>query len=196
MRASLLYSTLLAACLVAIPASHAQRPGGGGAPPGGGMGPGGGAGPAGTPGGNGTSRDSGSSEDPRNVSPLTTTSPQQGNTTSTIHSGLQRGPPGRWWDDKHFAKNLRLRSDQQKRMDGLFDENKTNLVNRFQTLQQEESKMEALSHADALDENALFAQIDRVAQARADLEKANTHLMLQVRKELDADQIARLNKYR
>jgi Spy/CpxP family protein refolding chaperone len=160
------------------------------------MGPGGGAGPAGTPGGNGTSRDSGSSEDPRNVSPLTTTSPQQGNTTSTIHSGLQLGPPGRWWDDKHFAKNLRLRSDQQKRMDGLFDENKTNLVNRFQTLQQEESKMEALSHADALDENALFAQIDRVAQARADLEKANTHLMLQVRKELDADQIARLNKYR
>jgi Spy/CpxP family protein refolding chaperone len=109
---------------------------------------------------------------------------------------LQLGPPGRWWDDKHFAKNLRLRSDQQKRMDGLFDENKTNLVNRFQTLQQEESKMEALSHADALDENALFAQIDRVAQARADLEKANTHLMLQVRKELDADQIARLNKYR
>ena len=196
MRASLLYSTLLAACLVVIPTSHAQRPGGGGAPPGGSMGPGGGAGPAGIPGGSGSPRDSGSSEDPRNVSPLTTTSPQQGNTASTIHSGLQLGPPGRWWDDKHFAKSLRLRSDQQKRMDGLFDENKTNLVNRFQTLQQEESKMEALSHADALDENALFAQIDRVAQARADLEKANTHLMLQVRKELDADQIARLNKYR
>jgi len=81
-------------------------------------------------------------------------------------------------------------------MDGLFDENKSNLVDRFRTLQQEESKMEVLSHADTLDENALFAQIDRVAQARADLEKANTHLMLQVRKELDTDQIARLNKYR
>jgi hypothetical protein len=81
-------------------------------------------------------------------------------------------------------------------MDTLFDENKTNLVSRFQTLQQEESRMEDLSHAQSLDENALFAQIDRVAQARADLEKANTHLMLQVRKEMDADQITRLDKYR
>jgi len=196
MRASLLCSTLLAACLVAIPTLHAQRPGGGGAPAGGGMGPGGGAGPAGMPGGNGSPRDGGSPEDPRNASSLTTTGNQQGNTTSTIHSGLQLGPPGRWWDDKHFAKSLRLRSDQQKRMDSLFDQNKNNLVNRFQTLQQEESKMEALSHADTLDESALFTQIDRVAQARADLEKANTHLMLQVRKELDADQIARLNKSR
>jgi hypothetical protein len=33
-----------------------------------------------------------------------------------------------------------------------------------------------------------------VAQARADLEKANTHLMLQVRKEMDSDQTARLDK--
>ena len=43
---------------------------------------------------------------------------------------------------------------------------------------------------------ALFAQIDRVAQARADLEKATTHLMLQVRKEMDADQITRLDASR
>ncbi len=113
---------------------------------------------------------------------------------TTMHSGLQLGPPGRWWDDKHYVKAIHLRSEQQKRMDSLFEQNKTNLVSKYQALQQEESKMEALSHADTLDESALFAQIDRVAQARADLEKANTHLMLQVRKEMDADQTARLDK--
>jgi len=32
------------------------------------------------------------------------------------------------------------------------------------------------------DEPALFAQIDRVAQARAELEKATTHYLLQIRK--------------
>jgi Spy/CpxP family protein refolding chaperone len=110
-----------------------------------------------------------------------------------MRGGLQLGPPLRWWDDKHYAKNLHLRPDQKKRMDDLFDENRANLVNRYETLQQEESKMEVLSHAQTLDESALFAQIDRVAQARADLEKATTHVMLQVRKEMDPDQITRLD---
>jgi hypothetical protein len=134
--------------------------------------------------------------DTRTGPPFSTSFPQSNSSMSTVHSGLQLGPPGRWWDDKHVVKSLRLRSDQQKRMDGIFDENKSSLLNHFQALQQEEAKMETLSHAEALDETALFSQIDRVAQARADLEKANTHLMLQVRKEMDADQISRLDKYR
>jgi len=77
-------------------------------------------------------------------------------------------------------------------MDTLFDENRANLVSHYQALQQEEGKMEDLAHAQTLDEKALFAQIDRVEQARAELEKANTHLMLQLRREMDADQISRL----
>jgi Spy/CpxP family protein refolding chaperone len=113
-----------------------------------------------------------------------------------MRGGLQLGPPLRWWDDKHYAKNLHLRPGQKKRMDGLFDENRANLVNRYEALQQEESKLEVLSHAQTLDESTLFAQIDRVAQARADLEKATTHVMLQVRKEMDADQITRFDASR
>jgi Spy/CpxP family protein refolding chaperone len=115
---------------------------------------------------------------------------------STMRGGVQLGPPVRWWDDKHYAKALHLRPEQQKRMDGLFDENRANLVSRYQTLQQEDSKMEALSRAQTLDEGALFAQIDRVEQARADLQKANTHLMLQVRNEMDTDQISRFDASR
>jgi len=126
----------------------------------------------------------------------TNSSSQEGTTSNTMRGGLQLGPPGRWWDDKHFAKALHLRPEQKKRMDDLFDENRTTLVGRYQALQQEESKMEALSHAQTLEESILFAQIDRVAQARADLEKANTHLLLQVRKEMDADQITHLDASR
>ena len=115
---------------------------------------------------------------------------------STMRPGLQLGPPGRWWDDKHFAKQLHLRSDQQRHMDAIFEQNRPVLLKRFEGLQQEEEKMEALTHASALDENALFAQIDRVAQARADLEKANTHLLFQLRNEMDAGQISRLEDHR
>jgi Spy/CpxP family protein refolding chaperone len=183
---------VVAGCLSVAPSLPmlAQRPGAGGPPPGGGM-PGGGS----MPGGNmpgGLPREIEGPGGARNTLP-SGASVQSG---ATMRGGVQFGPPSRWWDDKHYAKTLHLRPDQKKRMDGLFDENRANLVNRYGTLQQEESKMETLSHAQTLDETALFAQIDRVAQARADLEKATTHLMLQVRKEMDADQITRLDASR
>jgi hypothetical protein len=49
-------------------------------------------------------------------------SSQEGAASNTMRGGLQLGPPGRWWDDKHFAKTLHLRPEQKKRMDDLFDE--------------------------------------------------------------------------
>ena len=122
--------------------------------------------------------------------------PDQRGTVSTMSGGLQLGPPGRWWDDKHFAKDLHLRPEQQKKMDGIFDENRAALIRTYDGLQQEEQRMQTLVNAPVLDENALFTQIDRVAQARAALEKANTHLMLQIRGEMTAEQIARLNQHR
>jgi Spy/CpxP family protein refolding chaperone len=107
---------------------------------------------------------------------------------------LQLGPPGRWWDDRGFAKNLKLRPDQQQRMDAIFEQNRNALVSSFQNVQQAQAQMEELSRSSSPDEAALFAQIDRVAQAHAELEKATTHMLLQLRKEMDADQIKRLEK--
>jgi Spy/CpxP family protein refolding chaperone len=155
--------------------------------------PAGSNGPGGSPGGIGVAGDTRQGFPPNSSSQQ---SSQPGSGGNAIRGGLQFGPPGRWWDDKHFAKALHLRPEQKKRMDDLFDENRATLVSRYQALQQEESKMEALSRAQTLEESALFAQIDRVAQARAELEKANTHLLLQVRKEMDSDQITHLDASR
>jgi Spy/CpxP family protein refolding chaperone len=110
--------------------------------------------------------------------------------------GFQFGPPGRWWDDRGFARSLKLRPDQQTRMDAIFEQNRPALSARLQNLQQAESQMAAISASQQPDETALFAQIDRVAQARAELEKVNTHMLLQIRKEMDPDQIARLESHR
>lgn len=117
-------------------------------------------------------------------------------TVSTMRPGLQLGPPGRWWDDKSFAKSLKLRPDQQSRMDSIFEQNRSALIARYQSLQQAESQMEEISRSPNPDEATLFSGIDRVAQARAELEKATTHYLLQIRKEMDADQLQRLEKHR
>jgi Spy/CpxP family protein refolding chaperone len=109
-----------------------------------------------------------------------------------MHAGLQLGPPGRWWDDKHFVKQLHLSDDQQRHMDAIFEQNRGMLVKRYEALQQEEQHMESLTHAKTLDESALFAQIDRIEQARADLGKATTHYLVQLHNELDQDQISKL----
>jgi|SRR6185312_15441059 Spy/CpxP family protein refolding chaperone len=114
------------------------------------------------------------------------------NSSPRMHGGLQVGPPGRWWDDKHFAKQLKLSEDQQRHMDTIFEQNRPMLLKRYEALEQEEQRMEALTHAKTLDETALFAQIDRIEQARADLGKATLHFQVQLRNELDPNQIARL----
>jgi Spy/CpxP family protein refolding chaperone len=156
---------------------------------------GGGAQPGGLSNGPGAQPGSGGTGDISRGNPAAGNAPDQG-TVSALRGGLQLGPPGRWWDDKHFVKDLHLRPEQQKEMDSIFDQNRSALLRTFEELQQEEQRMHALTTASALDENTLFTQIDRVAQARAALEKANTHLMLQIRGELTPEQIARLNQHR
>jgi Spy/CpxP family protein refolding chaperone len=114
------------------------------------------------------------------------------NSAGRIHPSLQVGPPGRWWDDKHFAKQLKLSEDQQRHMDSIFEQNRPTLLKRYESLEQEEQRMETLTHAKTLDEGALFAQIDRIEQARADLGKATMHYQVQIRNELDQGQISKL----
>jgi Spy/CpxP family protein refolding chaperone len=105
---------------------------------------------------------------------------------------LHMGPPGRWWDDSDFVKRLSLSTDQQKKMDDIFNTNRLKLIDQFAALQKEEAIMEPLVSADPPDENKLLAQIDRVAQARAELEKANARMLLGIRRQLTHDQWLKL----
>lgn len=182
-------------CLAAGAAtSFAQGRGGppGGGPGGGGMGgpPMGGGGMGGPPIPN---RNPGGVGGP-GFGDIPNQQPRPQNQPADGRAGLQLGPPGRWWDDRGFAKNLKLRPDQQTRMDAIFEQNRSSLLASFQNVQQAQAQMQELSKSPSPDESALFAQIDRVAQAHAELEKATTHMFLQLRREMDADQIKRLEK--
>ena len=115
---------------------------------------------------------------------------------STTHSALQLGPTGRWWDDKDFARSVGIDSAQQHRMDDVFNANKGNLVSLYKNLQHEESELGRLVRGKELVESQIFEQIDRVTQARGELEKASAHYLLQIRKEMTPEQASRLDDHR
>ncbi len=102
------------------------------------------------------------------------------------------GPPGRWWNNPAFAKDLGLTDDQQKKMEAIFEENRPKLTDMFGALRKEEMNMEPLLSADQPDETKILAQIDRVAQARAELEKFNARMLLGMRRVLTQDQWKKL----
>ena len=183
----------LLACLLA--SAPAQRGGGGGGRPGGGGpgGPGGGSAGGGFSGGG----NPGNMGGPRGGGSFGDRSPDNGGSfrsNAAPRAGPQLAPPGRWWDDKRTAKSLNIRADQQRRMDDILSANKETLLSLYSNLRREEERLTSLSREDLQDEAKVFAGIDRVAQARADLEKANAHTLLQIRKELDAQQLSDLDK--
>ena len=106
------------------------------------------------------------------------------------------GPPGRWWDDPEFVKKLGLSDDQQKKMDDIFNNARLNLIDLSATVQKAEAIMEPLVAADPPDENKVLEQIDRVAQARAELEKANARMLLGIRRQLTHEQWLKLKAER
>jgi hypothetical protein len=183
---------VVAGLMLATAAAFAQgRPGGGGMGGGGGMR--GGGSPMGRPGGGfpGAQPNYGggpSMQRPPNLNPP--------GTLSTMRGGLQLGPPGRWWDDRGFAKSLNLRKDQQKKMDAIFNANKGAILDSYKVLQEQELRLESATRDTKLDETKIFAAIDGVNQARSVLEKANAHMLLQVRGEMDADQVTQMERFR
>jgi Spy/CpxP family protein refolding chaperone len=108
--------------------------------------------------------------------------------------GLQTGLPDRWWKNPATAQSLGLTADQQKKMDDVFQQYRLKLIDLNAALEKEEVTLEPLVAAEPLDESKTAAQIDRVAQARAELEKANGRMLLGIRKQLTPDQWNKLNQ--
>lgn len=111
-----------------------------------------------------------------------------------MRGGPLLAPPGRFWDDPRYARALGLRPEQAQKMDEIFNAEKPRLMDLFVNLQREEHSMRSMSGEEMKDESRVNAAIDRAAAARAELEKANAHLLIQVRRELDARQLQKLDE--
>jgi Spy/CpxP family protein refolding chaperone len=108
--------------------------------------------------------------------------------------GLQTGRPDKWWNNPSLAAFVGLTGDEQKKMDDVFQQYRLKLIDLNAALEKEEAILEPLVAATQLDESKIAAQIDRVAQARAELEKANGRMLLGIRKMLTQEQWNKLQR--
>jgi Spy/CpxP family protein refolding chaperone len=108
---------------------------------------------------------------------------------------LQRAlgvPGGKWWTRPQMVQRLGLTGDQIKKMDDTFQQFRLKLIDLNAGVRKEEAIMEPLLGAEQPDESKIVAQIDKVAQARAELEKTNARMLLGIRRLLTLEQWYRL----
>src|SRR5579863_793815 len=107
-----------------------------------------------------------------------------------------RGDRGQWWNNPKVIEKLKLTDDQRKAMDAIFQEHREKLVDLRGNVEKAEIAMEPLVKADQPNEQAVLAQIDKVAQARAELEKANARFLFALRAKLTPDQWKQVQDFR
>jgi periplasmic protein CpxP/Spy len=98
------------------------------------------------------------------------------------------GGHGQFWNNPRIVTQLKLTDDQRKAMDGIMQDHRVKLIDLHANLEKAEVTMQPLMKADQPNETAILAAIDKVAQARAELEKANARFLLAIRGQLTADQ--------
>ncbi len=103
---------------------------------------------------------------------------------------------GRWWNNPELAQQLNLTDQQKKQMDDIFLQHRLKIIDLNANLEKQETLLRPMIEADQPDEAKVLSQIDAVAQARADLEKANAHMLFDLRKTLTPDQWQKLKAMR
>jgi Spy/CpxP family protein refolding chaperone len=95
------------------------------------------------------------------------------------HGGWGRG--GMWWKNPEMVTKLGLTADQQKKIEDIFVQSRIQLIDLKASLEKEELVMEPLLNASPVDTAKASAQIDKIAETRAGLEKANAKMLLNIR---------------
>lgn len=107
-----------------------------------------------------------------------------------------QGKAGRWWNNPATIEKLKLTDAQRKQMDEILQKHRETLVDLRGNLEKAELVMEPLMRDDQPNEAKILAQIDKVAQSRAELEKANARFLLGLRSKLTPEQWKQLEAER
>ena len=109
-----------------------------------------------------------------------------------MHPGARIVPPGTWWRNPDMIQALTLTADQQKKMDDILLQSRIELVRLKASLDEQQLLLEPMLNANPPDSAKSLAQIGRIADLRANLEKANAKMLLSIRAVLTADQWTKL----
>lgn len=102
------------------------------------------------------------------------------------------GAGPRWWKNSDMVQKIGVSDAQVQQMENIFQENRIKLIDLKAGLEKQEARLEPLMQADNPDEGQIAGQIDKVAAARAELEKANALMLVSIRRVLTLDQWKKL----
>jgi Spy/CpxP family protein refolding chaperone len=98
------------------------------------------------------------------------------------------GRAGHWWNQSQLVEKLKLTEEQRKSMDQIFHDHRLKLIDLRGAVEKAELELQPLMQEDQPNEAKAMAQIDKLAQARAELEKANARFLFALRAKLTVEQ--------
>ena len=94
-----------------------------------------------------------------------------------------------WWTNAALIRRLDITEDQKKKIEAVFEQHRTTLIQNKADLEKEEGTLARMLESDPLESSkTISAQIDRVVQTRADMERTNSLMTLEMRQVLTRTQ--------
>jgi Spy/CpxP family protein refolding chaperone len=93
-------------------------------------------------------------------------------------------------------RKIGVSDEQVQNIEKIFQDHRLQLIDLHAACEKQEAILEPLIEAGQPDESQVDAQIDNVAQARANLEKSNTRMLLAIRRVLTVEQWKKLKDLR
>jgi hypothetical protein len=91
---------------------------------------------------------------------------------------------GAWWTNTALVERLGLTDDQKAKIERAFENHRDRIMSSTEALEKEEAQLARMLEAESIDRNGLHAQIDRVIQARGEVERVNSAMTLEMREAL------------
>ena len=113
-----------------------------------------------------------------------------------MHGGFRGLPHGLWWKNPMVVQQIGITPEQQKKMDDILQQSRLQLIDLKANVERQEVLLRPLLDANPPDTAQVLAQVDKLAQGRADLEKANARMLLGIRAVLTPEQWTKLQAHR
>jgi Spy/CpxP family protein refolding chaperone len=97
-----------------------------------------------------------------------------------------------WWTNTALVTKLGLTEVQKSKIENTFEAHRQNLTSSKDQLEKEEAQLAKLLEAESIERGSVFSQINRVIQARGEMERANATMTLEMREQLTRAQWTQL----
>lgn len=97
-------------------------------------------------------------------------------------------PEGKWWRNENVIRELQLTADQQKQLEKIFFKHLERAIDLRAQVQKEELKLGELLDQETIVEKEALSQVERLLEARKEMQKIRAELFIKVRAILNYEQ--------